>query len=96
MWTRRLVCDLKRIVNHIRPESEFLYSVHHSCLVIHCVNEQNVPVAEWCHLCEGRVYGQLADLGCDGEKELAALADLTFDPHTSGHEGNEALRDGQP
>jgi len=39
MWARRLVCNLERIVDAIRPESEFLYPVHHSCLFIHCVNE---------------------------------------------------------
>ena len=52
---------------------------------------------EWC-VCGGerRVRGKVADLGCDGEEELAALADLTFDPHASGHEGNDALGDGQP
>jgi len=96
MWARRLVHDLKQIVDYIRPESEFLYPVRHPCLVIHCVNEQNVPVPEWCHFCERCIYGLLADLGCDSEKELAALANLTFDPHASAHEGNEVLRDGQP
>jgi len=96
-WAYHLVRDLKRIMDYIRPESEFLYLVCHPCLVIHCVNEQNVPVPEWCHFCEHRVYGLLlANLGCDSEKELAALADLTFDPHASGHEGNKVLQDGQP
>jgi hypothetical protein len=35
-------------------------------------------------------------LGCDREEKLAALADFAFDPHTSTHKSNEALRNGQP
>ncbi|KAI9511622.1 hypothetical protein F5148DRAFT_1169234 [Russula earlei] len=29
-----LICDFERIVNHVRPESEFLYPIHHRNVVV--------------------------------------------------------------
>jgi DNA-directed RNA polymerase subunit N (RpoN/RPB10) len=34
MWARRLVCDLEWIMDHVWPESEVLYPIHHTCLIV--------------------------------------------------------------
>ena len=90
-----LIPDLSDLVNNKRPQPELLDAVDDACGVPNGVDEENRAFCKGRHLAEDDLDRALADLGCDGEEELAALGDLALDPHVALHERDEGFRDRQ-
>ena len=95
MWAALLICDLSDLVNDKRPQPELLDAAEDACGVPNGVDEENRAFCKGRYFAEDALDRALADLGCDGEEELAALGDLALDPHVAVHERGEAFRDRQ-
>ena len=73
MGTLVLVRNLCNIMNNVRTEGKFFDAFNDAARVAKGIHEQNGTTSEWCHLAQGSLSTTAADLGGDGEVELASV-----------------------